>query len=376
MAEAENDGIRRLAAEGVSPWLDGTSQELLRSSRLMSLIEEGVLRGVTSNVDTLSAAVADDWHYRERLKSLAERKVSAELAVRSLSAYDARLACAELRPQFETGGQLDGCVSIDLGPVPAGDVEPAVREAVELSRLVNRPNLLVKIRAAEQTLHVIRKCLGAGIGVHVSDIVSVRRYRDVLDAGFDGLELAADIGLPLPRIGMVTSLPVGRIDAEFDARLDVVGTTAARALRGQGSLAIARLAYGVYDRRLGTDRWRALRGAGARPPRLMWTDTAMSDPARPATWYADEFVAWGTASAMSPATLDAVGRGSKLHGDTLTGQDDQASAVLAEFERLGVSGSAVADRLDSTTARRHAHAWRKLRDQVSVQLHAAGWTPH
>lgn len=376
MTEAEDDGLRRLAAEGVSPWLDGTPQELLRSSRLVRLVEEAVVRGVTSDVDILGTAVANDWHYRERLASLAGRKVSAELAVRSLSAYDARLACAELEPLFETGGQLDGCVSIELDPVRAKDVESTVREAVELSRLVNRPNLLVKIPAIGQAVGAIRKCLGAGIGVHAADIVSVRRCREVLDAYFDGLELAAEVGLPLSRIGMVMSLPVGRIDTEFDARLDVVGTTAARTLRGQGALAIARLAYGVCDRRLGTDRWRALRGAGARPPRLMWTDTGVSDPARPATWYVDEFVAWGTANAMSLSTLEAVAGGSKLHGDTLTGQDDQAAAVLGEFERLGVSGSAVADRLGGTTARRHAESWRKFRAQVAVQLNAAGRTPH
>jgi transaldolase len=375
MFSAEDDGLCQLVAEGVSPWLDGVSQEVIASGQLTHLISNAAVRGATSNVDALNAALAGDWHYRDRLASLAKQDISVETAARSLSAYDARLACAELWPVFETSRHLDGHVSIELNPVLARDVESTVRDAAELSRLVNRSNLLVKIRVTEEGIPAIRECLGAGIGVHASDISSVYRYGDVLDAYFDGLELAVAAGLRPSTVAMVASLPVGRIDAEFDARLDAIGTAAARALRGQGALAIARLAYQVYEQRLGTGRWRRLRAAGALPPRLMWTDTTVSDPAYPPTRYVDEFVAWGTASAMSLPTLDAVARGSRLHGDTLTSQHERASAVLDEFERFGVSSSAVADRLDVASAGRQVHAWRKLLEHVASQLRAAGWKP-
>jgi transaldolase len=209
--------------------------------------------------------------------------------------------------------------------------------------------------------------------VHAVDVLSEHRYGDVLDAYFDGLELAAAAGVRPSTVGLVTSLPVGRIDAEFDARLDTIGTAAARALRGQGALAVARLTYRVHEQRLGTERWRALSAAGARPPRLMWTDTTVTDPAYPPTRYVDEFVAWGTASAMSLSTLDAVARGSGLHGDTLTSQHERAAAVLGEFERIGVSHSAVAGRLDVTSAGRYADAWWNLRDRVAAQLRSSGW---
>jgi len=372
MFTAKDDRLRRLAAEGVAPWLDGVSQDVLASGQLTHLITDATLRGATSNVDLLTAAVTGDRRYRERLTSLAERDLPVELAARSLSAYDARSACTELRPVFETSGAVDGHVSIDLDPVLAKDVESTVQEATELSRLVNRSNLLVKIQVTEQGIPAIGACLGAGIGVHASDISSVRRYGAVLDGYFAGLERAVAAGLRPSTVGMVTSLPLGRIDAEFDTRLDTIGTAAARALRGQGALAIARLTYQVYEQRLGTERWRGLSAAGARPPRLMWTDTAVSDPAYPPTRYIDEFVAWGTASAMSLSTLDAVARGSSLRGDTLTGQHERAAAVLDEFERLGVSCSAVADQIDVTSVRGRVHAWGKLRAQVASQLKATG----
>ena len=375
MAASDNRGFSQLVAEGVSPWLDGLSQEVISSGLLVRVIDGTTLRGATSNVEVLGAAVATDPRYRERLAFLAKREMSVGLAARSLFMYDALLACTELLPVFETSRDLDGNVSVDLDPGLAHDVASTVRESTEVSRLVNRPNLLVKIRATGQGVRVIRECLGAGVGVHASDIFSVRRYGEVLDAYFDGLEIAVAAGLRPAAIGLVTSLPVGRIDAEFDAPLDAIGTTAAQALRGQAALAIARLTYQVYEERLGTERWRALSGAGAMLPCLMWTDTAVSDPTCPPTRYVDEFVAWGTASAMSLSTLELVAKGVKLHGDTLTNQHAPATAVLDEFERLGVRRDEVADRLEVSSARSQSHTWRKLRAQVASGLTAAGWTP-
>lgn len=375
MDSTEADGLSQLAAEGVSPWLDGVSQEVIASGRLASLVKDSTLRGATSNVDVLNAAVARDWHYRDRLTTLVKRDMSVERAAQSLSTYDARQACTQLRPVFETTHGRDGHVSVDLDPALAGDAESTVREATRLTGMVNRSNLLVKIQADDRGIHAIRDCLGAGIGVHASDIFSVRRYREVLDAYFDGLELALSTGLRPAAVGMVTAVPVGRIDAAFDARLDTIGSASARTLRGQGSLAIARLTYRMYEHRLGTDRWRDLRAAGAHPPRLMWTDTAVSSPAQPATRYVDEFVAWGTANAMSLSTLDAVVKSARLRGDTLTGRQESAAAALHEFERLGISSTAVSDRLEVMSARRQTRAWQRLRAQVASQLRSVGWEP-
>lgn len=372
MVTAQGGGIHQLAAEGVSPWLEGLSQEVIASGRLARLVKNTALRGATSNMDMFGTALANDWHYRDRFTSLAELGIPVEMAVRSLSTYDARLACGALQAVFGTSRDLDGHVSIDLDPMLAMDADSTVREAAEVSRLVGRPNLLVKIRVTDQGIQAIRQCVATGIGVHACDILSVRRYEAVLDAYFDGLELAVAAGLEPAMIGMVASLPVGLIDVEFDARLAALGTAAAHALRGEGALAIARLAYRAYEERLGTKRWSGLSSAGAVPPRLMWTDTTASDPARSPTRYIDEFVAWGTASVMSLATFEAVNLGSRLHGDTLTGQHEHAAAVLDEFERLGVAAAAVATQLDMISLSRQVHAWQKLRAQVAAQLKGAG----
>jgi transaldolase len=375
-AASENgSGLGQLVAEGVSPWLDGVSQELIASGRFAHLIKDVHVRGATSNVDVFVDALAHDWHYRDRLAGLAKRGVSVDEAVRSLSAYDIRRACTGLRDVFESTNGLDGLASVDLDPRLAGDAAATVREATELFRIVNRPNLLIKISATDQGISAVRDCVGAGIGVHANDIFSVRRYGEVLDAYFDGLAQAIDAGRRPATIAAVTSFPVGRIDAEVDARLDALGTEPARTLRAQAALATARLAYRLYEQRLSSARWRDLSGAGARPPRLMWTTTAAADPTYPVMWYVNEFVAWGTVNAMPLAMLEAAGRACCLRGDTLTSEHVAANRVLETLARLGISTAELADRLEARNTRRQVDTWLALRNSVAAMLRTADGTP-
>lgn len=87
---------------------------------------------------------------------------------------------------------------------------------------MDRPNLLVKIPATAAGLTAIRDCVGRGLGVHATGLYSVRRYGQVVDAYFDGLEQALAAGLPLAAIASVASLPVGRVDREIDRRLAAI----------------------------------------------------------------------------------------------------------------------------------------------------------
>jgi transaldolase len=373
MVTLGGDGdLSQLVAEGVSPWLDGVYYELIASGQLTHLIRHLGVRGVTSNVEVLADAVEEGGHYRDRLAGLASRSWSVDAAIRSLSTYDVRRACTELHQIFETTYGFDGHVSMDLDPALADDASAVVKQAIEISQLVNRPNLLAKIRVSAEGIIAIRKCLGQGIGVQAADVVSVGRYGEVLDAVFDGLELATAAGLRPP--AAVTSVPVGRIDAEIDARLDDLGTEPARALRGKAAVATARLVHQLYEQRLGSERWRGLTAAGAQPPRLMWTETSVSDPAYPPMLYVDEFVAWGTINAMSLPTLEAAAHSSTLHGDTLTSEHEAATAVLNEIERLGVSLVDVAQALENSCARRQIDSWQELAARVEHQLRAAGGT--
>ncbi|MEV4616853.1 transaldolase family protein [Kitasatospora sp. NPDC049258] len=355
-------------AEGVSPWLDGVHRGLLVSGALTRLVAQTGVRGATSDPLALADALAHGTAYREQLLRLAHHRVSVDGAVWATSVWDQRLACEELRQVFESTHGYDGLVSMDLDPRLAHDAAATVTEAVELARAVGRRNALVKIPATTAGLSAIRDCVGLGIGVHATEIYSVSRYTQVVAAYFDGLEIALASDHRLSGIASVASLPVGRVDAEVDGLLGELGSEDARALLGQASLAAARLLYRVYEEHLGGERWRTLRAAGARPQRLMWTDTARAGRPRPGTGYVESLVSWGTVNAMSLPTLEDAARHSTLRGDTLMGQHEAAQAVLDRLGRLGISYDAVVRRLEAESVGRLTDSWLLLRSSVAEQL--------
>ncbi|WP_372410145.1 transaldolase family protein [Streptomyces luteireticuli] len=359
-------GLDALAAEGVAPWLGGLRRSLVTSGRLPELLTGAGLRGASFGPEGLAADAAEDDGCREQLSLLARRPAAPDTAVLALSAYDLRSACDVLRPVFDAGHGSDGCVSMDVDAALAHDADGTVAAAEELHRAARRSNALVKIPATGRGLTAVRACLGRGIGVHVTEIFSARRYGQALDACLDGLEDARAAGHDLAALPVCTSLAAGRIEAGIDARLTALGTPDALALRGTAALAVARLAYRLYEERLGTACWRRLAAAGARPPRPLW-EAAGGDAGRELR-HAETLVAWGTGVVLSPAALAAAAAGARPEGDTLTCRHREAAALVEEVERLGVSFEDTAAELAGDRLERLTDAWRVLRRVVGEQL--------
>ncbi|MEU1818495.1 transaldolase family protein [Streptomyces roseifaciens] len=373
--------LRELLAEGVSPWLDGLRRSLLASGALARLVAAGEVRGATSDPGALAAEVADGTAYGQQLAHLACRSVPPTTAVQALCAYDLRAACDELRPVFAATRGLDGHVSMGPDPWLAGGsrvtADAFADAAAALHGAACRPNALVRIPATDEGLAAAGACLARGIGVHVTGIFSVRRYEQVVDVWFAGLERARAAGLDLSAIPSLASLPVARIDAEVGARLRAAGRAGGTAapggpgipgVRGTASLAVARLVYRRYEEGLGSARWRVLAAAGARPQRVMWSVGSSVETEPRGVPYVESLVAWGTVSAMSGTTLAAAGRRGRLRGDTLTGQEGAARAAVVRFEAAGVSFDEVARALEAESALRAGRAWGALRGAVADRL--------
>ncbi|MBT2383739.1 transaldolase family protein [Streptomyces sp. ISL-11] len=369
--------LHRLAAEGVSPWLDGVCRNLLASGRLTELVAHEGIRGVTSNVAALATAVeAGDSDYLDQLLFLSYRDVPPDAAIRALTAYDTRWACDELLPVFESTAGREGYVSVDVNPWLAHDADLVASEAGALVRAVNRPNVLAKIPATPEGLEAISECLSRKIGVHATGIFSVRRYGEVVDAYFEGLERARAAGHDLSDIVSFASLPISWLDAEVDTRLEELGTEESRALRGEAALASARLVYGMYEERLDGERWRGLAGAGARPQTVMWTATTPRRSGPCSTGYVERFVAWGTASAVSLATLGKAGHLCPLRGDTLTDAHDAGRFVWERLEELGISYRSVVRKLEDEGVEWLQTSWSLLYASVERRLRGARLFSH
>ena len=144
--------------------------------------------------------------------------------LRLLTVADVRGACDVLRPVYDATDSVDGRVSIEVDPRLAHDADQAIAEARQLWRLVDRPNLFVKIPATQAGLPAIAQCLAEGISINVTLIFSLQRYAAVIEAFLDGMERALTAGRNLSTLTSVASFFVSRVDTEIDKRLDQIGT--------------------------------------------------------------------------------------------------------------------------------------------------------
>ena len=329
--------LSALSAAGVSVWLDDLSRDRLTSGNLQQLIDTRSVVGVTTNPSIFQHAISHGQAYTRQLTGLAERGADADSAIRTVITDDVRAACDVLRPQWEASRGVDGRVSIEVDPRLAHDTEATVSQAAELWKIVDRPNLFIKIPATTAGMPAITATVAEGISVNVTLIFSVERHRQVMDAYLAGLEAAQHAGRDLTGIHSVASLFVSRVDTEIDQRLEAIGTDAAMALRGQAAIANARLAYAAYQDvfEAGT-RYAALSYAGAHVQRPLWASTGVKNPAYPDTRYVTELIAPHTVATIPEHTLEALADHGVIVADSITGTVTDAQTVLDDVSAVGV----------------------------------------
>jgi transaldolase len=362
------DRLGELSQAGVAIWLDDVSRQRLSTGNLASLVKDKHVVGVTSNPTIFAKALSDADEYAEQVKDLAIRGVDLEEAVRALTTYDIRWACDVLRPAYDASNGVDGRVSIEVDPRLARDTGKTIAEARALWWLVDRPNLFIKIPATAEGLPAITAALAEGISVNVTLIFAIDRYREVMDAWLSGLEQAKANGHDLSKLESVASFFVSRVDTEVDKRLEKLGSEHAKTLRSKAAIANARLAFEAYEQVIASDRWQALRSAGAKPQRPLWASTSTKDPNLPDTLYVTELVTDGIVNTMPEATLLACEDHLELSGDTVRGGYDEARALIAELEGLGISYADVVQVLEDEGVEKFAASWNQLLETVRTAL--------
>jgi transaldolase len=365
------DRLAQLSQAGVAIWLDDLSRERLVTGGLDKLRRECHVAGVTTNPTIFAKALSDADVYADQIKELATRGVDVEEATRMLTTYDVRWACDVMRPSYDVSRGIDGRVSIEVDPRLANDTERTAAEAKALWWLVDRPNLFIKIPATLEGLPAITATLAAGISVNVTLIFSLERYEQVMDAFLAGMEQARANGHDLSKIGSVASFFVSRVDSEVDKRLDKIGTPEATALKGKAAIANARLAYQRYEKVFGSDRWRALADAGARPQRPLWASTSVKNPEYRDVMYVEELIAPGVVNTMPEETIRAFADHGEVRGDTITPYYAEAQQVLDDLARLGIDYDDVVGVLEREGVEKFAVSWNELLDGVAKSLEAA-----
>jgi transaldolase len=368
----QNPNLAALSAAGVSVWLDDLSRERLQTGNLQNLIDTRSVVGVTTNPSIFQAALSKGTAYDDQVKELAERGADVDATIRTVTTDDVRNACDVLAKAYEASGGIDGRVSIEVDPRLAHDTDKTILQAIELWKIVDRPNVLIKIPATLAGLPAITAVIAEGISVNVTLIFSVERHRAVIDAYLAGLEKAKEAGHDLAKIHSVASFFVSRVDTEIDKRLEEIGSDEALALRGKAGVANARLAYKAYeDVFVDGDRFRSLKADGALVQRPLWASTGVKNPDYSDTMYITELVAPNTVNTMPEKTMEAVADHGVITGDTVTGTADSAQAVFDELSAIGIDLVDVFKVLEDEGVDKFEKSWSELLEATQGQLDAA-----
>ena len=367
---AQNKNLAELSAAGVSVWLDDLSRDRLRSGNLQELIDTRSIVGVTTNPSIFQAALSKGTAYDAQVAELAARGADVDALIRTATTDDVREACDVLRPQWEASDGIDGRVSIEVDPRLAHDTDKTILQAIELWKIVDRPNVLIKIPATKAGLPAITAVLAEGISVNVTLIFSVERHREVMDAYLAGLEAAKAAGHDISKIHSVASFFVSRVDTEIDKRLEEMGTAEALEWRGLAGVANARLAYNAYEETFTSPRYAALAEAGGRVQRPLWASTGVKNPDYSDTLYVTELVAAHTVNTMPEKTLEAVADHGVVTGDTISGRISLAQDVFNKLEDLGIDLDDVFDHLETDGVEKFEKSWQELLDATQAQLDA------
>ena len=342
------NSVRALAGLGQSVWLDFIERDFVRSGKLAALVRDDGVSGVTSNPAIFQKAFAENAIYRDQIGELAHSGKRVQDVYEALAIEDIRAAADVLREKFEQSQGTDGFVSLEVSPHFARDANATFEEGKRLWGLVDRPNLMIKVPGTEQGLEAIRRLIEEGIHVNVTLLFGVARYSEVVSAYIEGIRARADRGLPVDRIFSVASFFVSRIDSLIDAKLDALGTPAAKAARGKYGIASARAALLHYQSRFEDSKWQALASRGARPQKLLWASTGVKDPAYPDTLYVDALIYPNTVTTLPPETLAAY----RDHGVPVVQELDriefgrELEQLSKTLETMGSDWRAVSDHLE------------------------------
>jgi transaldolase len=138
-------------------------------------------------------------------------------------------------------------------------------------------------------------------------------------------------------------------------------------LRDRLGIAGAKLAYAAYRQLLDSDRWLRLANAGARPQRLLWASTGTKDPEAPDVLYVEALAAPFTINTIPDKTLKAFDEHGAV-GELMPADGGDAEEVLAEFSKVGINRSELAERLQRDGTEAFDESWRSLLTSIEGKM--------
>ncbi len=352
-----------LAKLGQSIWFDYIKRDLITSGELQKLIDTG-LRGMTSNPTIFDKAISGSTDYDDDIRQLIYKNLSTEEIYEALALKDIGMAADLLLPVYKNTDGFDGFISIEVSPKLAYKTSETIDQAKRLFKILNRPNIMIKIPGTQEGLPAITEVIGSGVNVNVTLIFSNENYKQVAEAYIKGLEkLDANNG-DISKIASVASFFVSRVDTACDKELEAKGN---KELQGKIAIANSKIAYELSKEIFSGERWKKLKQKGAKVQRLLWASTGTKNPNYSDTLYVDDLIGPDTVNTIPPATLDAFLEHGKI-ASTLSEGLDEAKKQVQQLAALGIDIEKITNKLQIDGVKAFADSFDSLLKSISEKV--------
>jgi transaldolase len=360
---------------GQSVWYDNISRDLLKTGELKRMIDEWGVRGLTSNPTIFDQAISKSSMYDDSIKSWKQRGLTADEAFEALAIEDIGAAADLLRPVFDSSGGDDGFVSIEVSPLLAANTAGTIEEGRKLFKLLNRPNIMVKVPGTAEGLPAIHTLLAEGINVNITLLFSVENYVDVANTYCTALRERMKGGQPVDKVRSVASFFVSRVDTIIDKQLEKIaaGTDAkaneAKALLGKFGVANSKLAYEQFQKIFISEQFHDLKRAGAAYQRPLWASTSTKNPAYRDVIYVEDLIGAHTVNTMPHSTLVAT-IDHAVVADNLSKGIPEAHEIKRRIEALGIDIAASMNELQVDGVKKFSESFVTLNESLKKKLSA------
>jgi transaldolase len=362
-----NNPLLELKTLEQSVWYDNIDRGQLVSGQFKRLLDEDGVSGVTANPTIFQKSISQGHAYDEQITNLIRSGKGTSDIYEALIIQDIQTVADSLRTIYETSGRQDGFVSLEVSPDLAHDTEGTLAEVRRFWKMVDRPNLMIKIPGTPEGIPAVQKALTEGINVNITLIFSIEDYRQVAEAYISALEDRNAAGQNISHIASVASFFVSRVDTLVDKLLeDKIKATndsseqqKLKSLEGKAAIANARLVYQDFKHIFGTPRFETLRHSGAHEQRPLWASTSTKNPAYRDVLYAEQLIGPNTVDTMPLETIEKFRDHGKVN---LTIENDlaEASAVFEELDKVGIHYDQVTKQLQDEGVQKFADSFHEL----------------
>jgi transaldolase len=359
--------LLQLKSYGQSVWYDTVDRAQLDNGLFKRMVDEDGIVGVTSNPTIFQKSISHGNAYDEQITQLVRDGKTTSEIYEAVAIRDIRTVADMMFPIYERANRQDGFVSLEVSPDLAHNTEATLAEARRFWKLVDRPNLMIKIPATPEGIPAVRQTLAEGLNINITLIFSIEDYRKVTDAYISALEERNAEGKDISHIASVASFFVSRVDTLVDQLLenklkaasDSAEQQKLKSLEGKAAIANARLVYQDFKRIFHSPRFESLKHSGAYVQRPLWASTSTKNPAYRDVLYAEELIGPDTVDTMPLETIENF----RDHGRVRLSVEDniqQARDELAELEKIGIHYDQVTKQLQDEGVQKFADSFHEL----------------